>query len=87
MKDRLTPVLTLIALALLLFAYVGIYVALVEVGESSWKFGDPFPASITFAAEYRVGGRAAGIFYWPAHQIDRRVRSKLWQTDLEELLQ
>ena len=69
MKDRITPIAVIAVVVLLLVAYVGSYVLLVDKG---------YPGMVVDPV-YRVGGRPAEIFYWPAHQIDRSVRPEHWK--------
>ena len=84
MKDHITPI-AVVAVLLLLCGYVGSYLTLIV------RSNNPTVVELHtmnfHAAEYRVGGRAAEIFYWPANQIDRRVRSRLWRIDYSEMVQ
>lgn len=59
---------------LLLFpvGYMGAFYGLVERGlPYSWHALEP-------TAEYRIAGEAAEKFFWPANQIDRRIRTEFW---------
>jgi hypothetical protein len=30
-------------------------------------------------AEYRIGGTVAEVFFWPANQVDRKLRPEHWE--------
>ncbi len=62
----------LLAIALLLLAaYVGSYVALVQRVD----FGDSMPHYIVL---YRLGGEWSSRFFSPLHALDRKVRPAYW---------
>ena len=70
---RLRAVLLVIVTAVVLAAgYLGAYYGLVERG-LPYSF-----RAVYFPAEYRTGGAAAETFFWPAHQLDRRIRPSYW---------
>jgi hypothetical protein len=66
MKTHTNPIAAVIPLLLPLL-YVGSYCAMVV----------PFWG----LSNYRFGGRAAVIVYWPLEQVDRAVRPAAWQAE------
>jgi hypothetical protein len=73
MKDALRPLL--IATAMLVLIYVGLYLVLVEprasimLGRGPWS---KYP-------HYRLGGRAAIVLFWPLEVVDKRIRKRYWE--------
>ena len=63
--------------------YVGSYLCLLVfpcnalgIGSGDDRSGRPHPdGRVVWNEQYRFGGAAASVFFWPANQIDRMVRS------------
>jgi hypothetical protein len=73
MRNVLIP---LLALFVALLLYVGSYLLLVEASPLSFMSGiGPWPR----VPDYRVGGKAAEVFFEPIQQIDERVRPQYWR--------
>jgi hypothetical protein len=66
----------LIAATVLLLAglYVGSYLALLEPPPQTYN-----DILARRNSDYRWGGRWVDIIFWPAQQIDRRVRPSAWE--------
>jgi hypothetical protein len=71
MKTHLAACLTV---GLLLAAYFGVYLATVESKLSYDRHGD-----LVMIASYKFREPVAKWLFWPAHQLDRRVRTKEWE--------
>jgi hypothetical protein len=73
------PLLAAIALLLLPVLYVGSYLALV----SPWQAGLHRSFSFQHESEihYRIGGRWAGVVFWPLEQLDRQLRPDAWDAE------
>ncbi|WP_425613636.1 hypothetical protein NA78x_003471 [Anatilimnocola sp. NA78] len=76
-RDARAPLIVAIVLLLLPVLYVGSYLALVEPG------GVRFTKVVSVGSQYRIvviyetyryGGNWADRIFWPAEQIDRKVR-------------
>jgi hypothetical protein len=60
---------------LLLAAYIASYALLVQRGQIS----GPGWNKLSHSPEYRyIDSSIARTFYWPVHQVDRRLRRKHW---------
>jgi len=75
-------VLGIVALVLLSPAfYVGAYLGVVKIDRNQLRpcFTDD-DGVIHFQRDqsYRLGGSAARAFFWPANEIDRRIRYDYW---------
>jgi hypothetical protein len=69
---------------LLAAIYVGSYYAMVERTEhiQGFMIGIGIPDPPTVRLKYRYGGEWSTAFYYPAHDIDRRLRPDLWRGEL-----
>ena len=63
----------LLVIVLLPVGYMGAYYSLVDP-QTYLRIGLP---SVTYA-EYRIGGDASKVLFWPAHQCDRAIRPNYW---------
>jgi hypothetical protein len=68
-KGRLTP--AMIVAGCLLTIYVVCYLAIVRPDYGATP-------AVEVPTQYRIGGRAAERVFWPANQLDRRIRRKTW---------
>lgn len=57
--------------------YLVAYAAMVQQIVSITTY-PPFSAVVRVEPTYRYGGGLARVFFWPANQIDRLVRSRVW---------
>jgi hypothetical protein len=67
--------------------YAGAYFAMVERTEFRFT-GSPlaFPSGDEYSfVEYRFGGDAAQSFFAPMHAVDRLLRPKLWQYEIQQI--
>jgi hypothetical protein len=71
-------------LVLLAALYVGAYYAMVERTEHIHGFmiGIGMRDPPTVKLKYRYGGEWSMAFFYPAHDIDRRLRPDLWRGEL-----
>ncbi|MCI0358686.1 MAG: hypothetical protein L0211_09405 [Planctomycetaceae bacterium] len=69
---RTAPLLIAITLLVLPMLYVASYAALVDTS-GKWVMGDD---GICYVRQYRYGGKAAEVVYWPLRQIDRQLRGE-----------
>jgi hypothetical protein len=84
MKERST--LTILAvvvviLAAVLFAYAASYWMLID--DAAWdidivRIGQSGMV-VQKVVKYRYGGEAARTLFWPAHRVDRWLRSDYWE--------
>ena len=70
---KIAPVIAVVVLLLPPLYYGAYWLALdhdawANTGQLTWPL-----------LEYRVGGKAAELVFWPAHQIDRKLRPKHWE--------
>ncbi len=67
----------ILTLSALLVLYVASYLALIQVEVHQTQFkGNPATWEML---TYRFGGEAAEWFFNPINQLDRRLRSKMWE--------
>jgi hypothetical protein len=76
------PVVVALAGLLLVPAYLGAYFGMLRRDQLS--IGDVIPGSGCYELLplYRVEGAAVSTFFWPAHQIDRRLFPARWKAEL-----
>jgi hypothetical protein len=68
---------------IVIFAYVGSYLALVERDTSKINVN----STARLHARYRFGGTWAHAVFLPAHRIDRRLRRDHWEVGALEALE
>lgn len=56
--------------------YIASYAANLEQGVDYCQ--SPIDGAAVKVATYRVGGRGAQVFFWPAFQADLRLRPERW---------
>jgi hypothetical protein len=89
-RESKIPALMLASVLSLLLVYTGAYMLLVDP-KGSWFRQEPHPRQNPFDADfgewthYKYGGRTAKYFFWPAEQIDRRVRRHAWPGPVSDL--
>lgn len=84
MKERSklpTIAVALVILAAMMLAYLGGYWMLLD--DTSWDIDIVRIGSgrmvVQKVVKYRYGGDAARALFWPAHRIDRWLRSDYWE--------
>jgi hypothetical protein len=70
---------TLAALLLLFGAYMGSYYAMVDgyLPEHTSDYRGRF-SPFVLRPTYRIGSEAVAVIFWPANQIDRLIRPRVW---------
>ncbi len=66
-----------ILLTLLIAAYVGSYVVLVNP-DPDVVFGSRGTVLVLKSPDYLLGGNIAACVFWPIEQLDRRLRPDTW---------
>jgi hypothetical protein len=92
-RPSLAPVAVVLSVLALLFAgYMGAYYGLVKrtvtMTGGGWSFDvvngkvinlTHAAPDFTAVATYGFGGEIASRAFWPAHQVDRRIRPDYWR--------
>ena len=71
-----TPlIVTILAAILFMFgAYMGTYYVMLEGIYTSGEWRDPQGEYLPLPPTYRVQHPAVEVLFWPAYQVDRRIR-------------
>jgi hypothetical protein len=72
-------IVTMLLLVALPVLYIGSYLALVQPSGSFRATGAPGEYAIDY---YRAGGAFSATIFWPAEQVDRKVRPKRWEENV-----
>jgi hypothetical protein len=81
MKTLLVPALVVVALLLAVAGYVASYLALVEPAPNYYTIRTGYSAMLVEDGvddSYRFAHSYLRWVYWPANQIDRRLRPDTW---------
>jgi hypothetical protein len=81
MEDhRSRIVVVVIALLVVLPAlYIGSYLALVIPSGALRPTGTPGEYAVEY---YRAGGALSATIFWPAEQLDRKIRKQRWEENV-----
>lgn len=83
-RSSATPLFAALAILVLVIAlYAGSYLAMLN--GSVTIIAPESPDTLQIAPAYRFGGRWADVIFFPAHEVDRRIRPHRWALLLHPL--